>query len=85
VFLYRQILRKLEGIERAKKLARRPVVFARDEEGAILSRWTGPMRDGEPLVRLGLRLMEYAGCVSGDIDSDRDPLQRVPLRLQAPL
>jgi len=57
VFLYRQTVRKrfgwLEGIESAKKPAGLPVLCTRDEERAVLARLTrGPMRGGEPLVRL---------------------------------
>jgi Phage integrase, N-terminal SAM-like domain len=41
VFLYRQVLKKelgwLEGVERAKKPARLPVVFTREEARAVLA------------------------------------------------
>ena len=89
VFLYRQILRKgfglAEGVERAKKPAGRPVVFTRDEERAVLARWTGPMRDGEPLVRLRVAAHGIRRLRVRDVDSDQTPLQRVRFRLQAPL
>ena len=45
VFLYRQVLKKdfgwLEGVERAKKPARLPVVFTREEARAVLARLDG--------------------------------------------
>ena len=45
VFLYRHVLKQelgwLEGLERAKKPARLPVVFTRDEARAILTRLDG--------------------------------------------
>ncbi len=68
--LYGQILRKgfglLVGVQRARKPARRPMVFTRDEERSVLARldgirWVMASR----LYGSGLRLMEYAGCASG--------------------
>lgn len=83
VFLYWQIVRmrfgRQEGIERAKKPAGLPVLVTRDEERA------GPMRDGEPLVRLRVAAHGIRRLRVRDIDSDRDPLQRVRFRLQATL
>ncbi len=45
VFLYRKVLKKdfgwLEGVERAKKPARLPVVFTREEARVVLARLDG--------------------------------------------
>ena len=82
VFLYRQILGKgsgwLEGIDRAKEPARRPVVFTRYEERTVLARLDGVRCVmASRLPGFGLWLMEYAGCASGtsvgNKTSPRDP------------
>jgi hypothetical protein len=90
VSLYRQRSRKgsgrLEGMERTKKPARLPVLFRRDEERAVLAVWTGVgCVMARRLYGSGWRLMEYAAYAFRNIDSDRDPLQRVRFRLQTPL
>lgn len=59
------------GMERAKKPARRPVLFTREEAPAVLARWgRGPMRDGEPLVRLWVATLGVRRLRVTDIVSD---------------
>lgn len=57
--------RWLEGVERAKKPARLPVVLTREEGPAVLSRLDG-IRLVMPSLWYGsgLRLMECTGCAS---------------------
>lgn len=70
IVFYRQILRKgfgwLEGIARVKKPARLLVIFARDQERAVLAPFN-EVRCGmtSRLRGFGLRLMEDAGGASG--------------------
>jgi integrase len=79
VFLYRQVLRKelgwLEGVERAKKPARLPVVFTREEAPAVLSRLDGiRWVMASLLYGSGLRLMECIRLRVKDVDFDQHQL-----------
>jgi integron integrase len=75
LFLYRDVLRVelpyVEGIERAKRPARLPVVFSRQEVEALLSRLSGTYRlIGGLLYGSGLRLTEALRLRVKDVDSD---------------
>ena len=79
VFLYRQVLKKelgwLEGVERAKKPARLPVVFTREEARAVLSRLDGiRWVMASLLYGSGLRLMECTRLRVKDVDFDQHQL-----------
>ncbi|HEU4566112.1 MAG TPA: integron integrase [Gemmatimonadaceae bacterium] len=78
-FLYREVLGEplsgIEGIARAKRPRRLPVVLSRDEVHAVLSRLDGPAR----LVSLllygaGLRLLEALTLRVKDLDFTRGEL-----------
>jgi site-specific recombinase XerD len=79
VFLYRQVLKKevgwLEGVERAKKPARLPVVFIREEARAVLARLDGIRWVMTSLLYgSGLRLMECTRLRVKDVDFDQHQL-----------
>jgi integron integrase len=73
LFLYRDVLATkldwIEGVERAKKSARLPVVFTKDEARAVLARLDGTkwLMAGL-LYGAGLRLMECVRLRVADID-----------------
>jgi len=73
LFLYRDVLQVglpfVEGLERAKRPARVPVVFTRDEVGHLLARLTGThgLIAGLPYGS-GLRLMEALRLRVKDLD-----------------
>jgi integron integrase len=102
VFLYRQVLKQefgwLEGVERAKKPLRLPVVFTREEARAVLARLDGVRwMMASLLYGSGLRLMECIRLRVEDVDFDRhqlvvrdgkggkDRVTMVPDRLVEPL
>jgi integron integrase len=73
LFLYRDVLRAelpyVEGIERAKRPARLPVVFTRAEAAALLSRLSGTYKlIAGLLYGSGLRLMEALRLRVKDLD-----------------
>ena len=75
LFLYRDVLRVellcVEGIERAKRPARVPVVFTRQEVEALLAQLTGTSRlISSLLYGSGLRLMEALRLRIKDVDFD---------------
>lgn len=75
LFLYRDVLQielpYVEGIERAKRPARVPVVFTRDEVSSLMSRLTGAYNlIAELLYGSGLRLMEASRLRVKDFDFD---------------
>ena len=79
VFLYRQVLKRelgwLEEVERAKKPARLPVVFTREEARAVLSRLDGiRWVMASLLYGSGLRLMECTRLRVKDVDFDQHQL-----------
>jgi integrase len=73
LFLYRDVLQIelpfIEGLERAKRPVRVPVVFTRDEVGRLLARLSGTYGlIGGPLYGSGLRLMEAVRLRVKDLD-----------------
>src|SRR6266699_2863054 len=73
LFLYKEVLQQeigwLEGVERAKKPARLPLVLTRDEVGKILDHLHGTHRlMVELLYGSGLRLMECVRLRIKDVD-----------------
>jgi len=73
LFLYREVLNKdlthIDNIERAKKEARIPIVFTRNEVAVILSNMTStPYLMASLLYGAGLRLMECIRLRIKDID-----------------
>jgi site-specific recombinase XerD len=73
LFLYREVLGTkldwIEGVERAKKSARLPVVFAKEEVRSVLARLDGTkLLMASLLYGAGLRLMECARLRVKDID-----------------
>ena len=75
MFLYRRVLQKEPGdfghIVWAKKPAKLPVVFSRQEAGAVIEKLSGVYRViGELLYGSGLRLMECLRLRVKDIDWD---------------
>lgn len=73
LFLYRDVLRVdlpyVEGIERAKRPARVPVVFTRQEVERLLARLSGPYSlIASLLYGSGLRLMEALRLRVKDLD-----------------
>ena len=85
--LYGQILRKgfglLVGVQRARKPARRPIVFTRDEERAVLARLNrGRCMMGSRLYGSGLL---FGGAARQRRRFGSRSLQRFRFRLQAPL
>ena len=79
VFLYRQVLKKelgwLEGVERAKKPVRLPVVFTREEARAVLARLDGiRWVMASLLYGSGLRLMECTRLRVKDVNFDQHQL-----------
>ena len=75
LFLYRDVLQidlpYVEGIERAKRPARVPVVFTRQEVGKLLARLTGTYYlIASLLYGSGLRLMEGLRLRVKDLDFD---------------
>ena len=81
VFLYRQVLKKdfgwVEGVVRAKKPARLPVVFTRQEARAVLARLDGiRWVMASLLYGFGLRLMECTRLRVKDVDLRPTPAHR---------
>lgn len=79
VFLYREVLgidtEELPGIEWAKPRERIPVVFTRDEVGAILQQLNGNQKlIGALLYGCGLRLNEVLRLRRKDIDFERNQI-----------
>ena len=79
VFLYRQVLKTelgwLEGVEHAKKSARLPVVFTREEARAVLARLDGiRWVMASLLYGSGLRLMECTRLRVKDVGFDQHQL-----------
>ena len=73
LFLYRQVLNQdlswLEGVVRARRTRRLPVVLTRDEVRAVLEQLSGtPRLMGVLLYGAGLRLLECARLRVKDID-----------------
>ena len=73
LFLYKQVLKQeigwLDGVERAKRPARLPVVLTREEVGRILQKLHGAHRImAELLYGSGLRLMECVRLRIKDVD-----------------
>jgi integrase len=79
LFLYREVLKKdqpfIEGIERAKRPERLPVVFTKAEVREILSRLDGvPYLIAGLLYGSGLRLMDGLRLRVKDIDFERNEI-----------
>lgn len=79
LFLYRRVLKQelawLEGVQRARKNPRVPVVLTRREVDAILSRTTGTHRlIAAMLYGSGLRLLECLRLRIKDVDLERNEL-----------
>ena len=79
LFLYREVLKKelpfIQGIERAKKAERRPVVFTRREIKEVLSRLDGVnYLVATLLYGAGLRLMDALRLRVKDLDFDRNEI-----------
>lgn len=102
LFLYRQVLRTplpwLEGMERAKRPVRLPVVLTRDEVARVLAAMTGSAQLAAILMYgSGLRLMEAVSLRVKDVDitsrsvtvrsgkGAKDRVTVLPERLVAPL
>jgi len=102
LFLYKEVLKQefgwLEGVERAKKPARLPVVLTRDEVHKIFAHLHGTTRLMAGLLYgSGLRLMEcvrlrvkdvdfgYARITVRDGKGARDRITMLPLNVAAPL
>ena len=79
LFLYREVLKKdlpfIQGIERAKKAERRPVVFTQREVKEVLSRLEGAnYLVATLLYGAGLRLMDALRLRVKDIDFERNEI-----------
>jgi integron integrase len=79
LFLYRDVLKKeqpfIEGIERAKKPERLPVVFTKQEVTDVLARLDGvPYLIAGLLYGSGLRLMDALRLRVKDIDFERNEI-----------
>ena len=79
LFLYRDVLQVdlpfVEGIERAKRPARVPVVFTREEAGRLLAQLTGTYHLLAALhYGSGLRLMEALRLRVKDVDFDYEQI-----------
>ena len=102
LFLYRDVLQQdlpwLDGIVRARRPARLPVVLTRDEVRALLSRLDGPLLLMAYLMYgAGLRLLECCRLRAQDIDfganqivvragkGDQDRVTMLPARVKADL
>ena len=102
LFLYKQVLKQeigwLEGVERAKRPARMPVVLTRDEVHKIFAHLHGtPRLMAGLLYGSGLRLMEcvrlrvkdvdfgYARIVVRDGKGAKDRVTMLPVNLAKPL
>ena len=102
LFLYKEVLKQefgwLEGVERAKKPARLPVVLTRDEVHKIFAHLHGtPRLMAGLLYGSGLRLMEcvrlrikdvdfgYARITVRDGKGAKDRVTMLPVNLAAPL
>ncbi|OGS39423.1 MAG: integrase [Elusimicrobia bacterium RIFOXYD12_FULL_66_9] len=102
LFLYTQVLGKkvglVEGVVRAKRPERLPVVLSRDEVRAVLSRMSGePRLMAMLLYGAGLRLMECCQLRVKDVDfgqnqlvvragkGDKDRYTTLPAAVQEPL
>src|SRR5882762_4826172 len=102
LFLYKQVLKQeigwLEGVERAKRPARMPVVLTRDEVHKIFAHLHGtPRLMAGLLYGSGLRLMEcvrlrvkdvdfgYAHITVRDAKGGKERITMLPVNLAAPL
>jgi integron integrase len=102
LFLYKEVLKQeigwLDGVERAKKPARLPVVLTRDEVSKIFAHLHGTHRLMAGLLYgSGLRLMEcvrlrvkdidfgYARITVRDAKGGKDRVTMLPVNLAAPL
>jgi integron integrase len=102
LFLYKEVLKQeigwLEGVERAKKPARLPVVLSREEVGKILGHLHGMHRlMAQLLYGSGLRLMEcvrlrvkdvdfaYARITIRDGKGGKDRITMLPINAAQPL
>lgn len=102
LFLYKEVLRQeigwLDGVERAKKPARLPVVLSREEARKLLGELSGtPRLMASLLYGSGLRLMEcvrlrvkdidfgYAQITVRDAKGGKDRVTMLPVELAAPL
>ena len=102
LFLYRVVLELevpwLDGLVRARRPERLPVVLTRDEVRAVLQRLTGPTRlMGYLLYGAGLRLLECCRLRTQDVDfeasqiivragkGDKDRMTMLPLTIKADL
>jgi integron integrase len=102
LFLYRIVLQKkfdwLDGIVKAKRLVRLPVVLSRDEVRAILGRMRGtPWLMASLMYGTGLRVLECARLRIKDVDfamgeitvrdgkGRKDRVTMLPYALKAPL
>jgi integron integrase len=79
VFLYRRVLAKdlasIQGVDRAKRPQRLPVVMTRDEIRAVLDKLTGvPQLVCRLLYGAGLRLVECLSLRVKDVDFGRNEL-----------
>jgi integrase len=79
LFLYREVLKKdlpyVQGIERAKKSQRRPVVFTQTEVKGVLSRLDGVnYLVATLLYGAGMRLMDALRLRVKDIDFERNEI-----------
>lgn len=102
LFLYRDVLRgempRLEGVTRARRPARLPVVFTREEVGRIMARLEGtPALVAGLLYGSGLRLLEAMRLRVKDVDfesrqitvrsgkGEKDRVTMLPQALTEPL
>jgi integron integrase len=102
LFLYREVLGSeigwLDGLVRAKRPVRLPVVLTRDEVRALLSHLNGaPWLMASLLYGAGLRLLECARLRVKDVDfarleilvrdgkGQKDRITMLPVKLKAPL
>jgi integron integrase len=102
LFLYREVLKQelpwIDDIERAKRPAKLPVVFTREEARAVLAKLNGPARlMAQLLYGCGLRVSECARLRVKDIDfgylqvtirdakGGRDRVTMLPVSLVQPL
>lgn len=79
LFLYRDVLRqslpRIEGVTRAQRPQRLPVVFTKAEAAALFSRLSGvPLLVCSLLYGSGMRLMEALGLRVKDLDFERNEI-----------